>query len=139
MYKNLEIFKFNNPNINFQLGHSKCFNTGLSLAEYSETLSNTKIAICPGGNNLETFRFTEAAKCGCVMVGPPKLNYWFYDQNPQINIEKWEDIHGLLPRVLGDLDKCQEISENTKQYYSHRFSEDAVTDYILSVIKAKLA
>lgn len=137
MFKNLDAFKANHPELNIILGSSESFSKGLPLTEYQDILENTKIAICPGGNNIETFRFTEAAKCGCVIIAQPKLNYWFYESNPQVIVSRWEQIHDLLPRLLDNLPKMQEISDLTKGYYQFRLSEEAVTKYLLSFLAVK--
>jgi len=116
---------------------SRGFNMGLSGEEYSKRLHNSKIAICPHGNvSVETFRFYEAVKSGCVVVSPPLPNTEIYKSSNVIQVDDW---HNNAGQVIMDLLKDQSILNSIQEQISldweNTLSEKAAAERILNKLK----
>ena len=72
---------------------------------YSRTLADTRIALVPRGTNVETFRFYEAHRAGCVIVADRMPDNGIYTESSFVTVDRWADlpviIEKLLPPVTG--------------------------------------
>jgi hypothetical protein len=109
---------------------------GLSMEEYSQLLSNTKIALCPSGYvSKESFRIFEAARCGCVLLVdsiPSRL--WYYDAFPGIVVHDWSDL-SIIETLLSDQSRLSELSKKTSEWYDRCITPSSVANYIMHTIK----
>jgi hypothetical protein len=103
---------------------------------YINTLQNTKISICPRGSNLETYRFFESMKSGCVVICEPLPKAWFYDGHPGVIIRSWNELPSLLSRLLSDDDLMQKLSDQALEYWNRSASEVAVGNKIALFINS---
>ena len=103
----------------------------LNPEEYTQALSNAKIALAPRGNFDETFRLFEAAKLGCVIVSDPLPRRWYYQNCPLVSIHKWSALPDVLKDLLADPAKLAELSLRTRQWWDTVLSKDAVAKYII--------
>lgn len=112
---------------------------GLNMDQYSELLSQTKIALCPSGYiSKESFRIFEAARCGCVLiVDDVPTNLWYYEEFPGIIVKDWSDL-SAIERLLSDPDTMQDISNKTVRWYERCISPDAVASYVQRKIEEKM-
>src|SRR6202000_1779185 len=46
---------------------------------YTEIMADTKITLAPRGSSVETYRFFEAMRQGCVVICDRLPPHWFYD------------------------------------------------------------
>lgn len=109
------------------------WNKGLGPEVYSEVMKQTKIAIVPCGSaSLDTFRFYEAAKCGCVILTLNQNNYEFMKGSPHIQAPNWSSsyryINSLLQKDLSDL------SNKTKNFWKRNLSPVASAEFIIEKI-----
>src|SRR5207244_3678757 len=51
---------------------------------YARTMMQSRIALCPRGSSLETYRFFEALRYGCVPVTESLPKATFYDGSPAV-------------------------------------------------------
>lgn len=111
---------------------SRKFTGGLSPAEYSEILMNTKIALVPEGyiSNI-SFRFFEAARFGCVIISSKLYDYWFFKDFPGIQINHWGQLYKKVRCLLKNPTLLMDIQNQTLNYYQKNCSEEAVSDYVL--------
>lgn len=93
---------------------------------YDATISQTKISICPRGSNCETYRFFESCRAGCVVIGDPLPNTWFYRGHPGIVIRNWAELPELLDRLLGDPEGLRERAAATRAFWKDRLAEQAI-------------
>lgn len=138
MLSELEAFKQNNPQYNLLLRDSGGFSLGYDIKEFSSILSNTKIAICPAGNNSETFRWTEATKCGCSIIGNPKPNYWYYQETPHILVRHWSEIHQILPKLLTSYSLMEDFRVKNIKHFNDKLSVEAVSNKLIAEIQLRL-
>lgn len=101
---------------------------------YLMTLENCRISICPRGSNLETYRFFESMKSGCVVVCEPLPDTWFYREHPGITIKNWDELPSVLSRLLSDENLMQQISDDAVRYWNRCASEAAVGKRVIDFI-----
>ena len=69
---------------------------------YSDLLMNSRIALCPRGGSLETYRFFEALQCGCVPVTERLPRRDYYTGAPGWRLDRWADLPDALDRLTSD-------------------------------------
>jgi hypothetical protein len=109
------------------------WNKGLGPEIYSEVMSRAKIALVPCGSaSLDTFRFYEAAKCGCVIMSQNQNNYSFMKNCPFLQVPNWSTayryIDSLVNRDLSDM------SKKMYNFWEQNLSSKAAANFILEKI-----
>lgn len=98
---------------------------------YSDIMTNTKVALVPCGSaSLDTFRFYEAAKAGCIIICPPQNNYDFMEDAPYIPIPSWGILKHILEIVLRDEKLLYRRSLKTRNFWEEHLSPEAASFYI---------
>jgi hypothetical protein len=114
------------------------WNNGIG-EKYSDIMSNTKIALVPCGSaSLDTFRFYEAARCGCVIISCPQNRYEFMKGSPHIESPTWNQLKEGLELLLSRTDRFEAISELTKEFWETNLSPCGAANYIFSKIEGKI-
>jgi hypothetical protein len=123
-----------NKNIIFYNG----WNNGVGPEEYSKILSNTKIALVPRGSaSLDSFRFYEAMKCGCITLCKIQNDYEFMNFSPHIELGDWSNLQQFLDDIL--LNKnLKELSEKTISFWKNNLSSKASAEFIYNKICNKI-
>ena len=128
----IERIKQKNSHINFELTINSHF--GASRAadarSYSEKLMDTKICLAPRGTSLETYRFFEAIRSGCIVVTEALPSRWFYDESPAIQITDWSELVEVLDRLVDDQDLMKKKHQESLNWWKTKCSETAVAYYI---------
>ena len=111
------------------------FTGGLSAENYSKILMNTKIALVPEGyiSNI-SFRFFEAARFGCVIITPKLYDYWFFKEFTGIQIDHWGQLNGKIKSLSKNPLLLKDIQNRTIDFYANNCSEQAVSNYILTLL-----
>ncbi len=104
---------------------------------YLDQMMNTKICPIPRGANLETFRFYEAIRYGCIPIGEAFPDNEFYKNAPILRLNKWADLETLLPDLLKNKDQLEELHKKSLKWWKDVCSEQAAADFILKKIKEK--
>ena len=107
-------------------------------AEYSRRLMDSKICLAPRGTSLETFRYYEGLRYGCVVLTEAQPPHWFYSGAPAIVVDRWDELPSLIPYLLAHPDVLQQKHEQALDWWSRVASEEAVTDYMVDCIKTQL-
>jgi len=112
---------------------SSGFNMGLKGEEYSQRLHNSKIAICPHGNvSVETFRFYEAMRSGCVIVSPSLPGSEIYKNSNVAQVENWhKDAGPVIMELLKDNNKLSSIKDSIQENWNSSLCEKAAANRIL--------
>jgi hypothetical protein len=97
---------------------------------YSEKMMDTKICIVPRGTSLETFRYFEGMRYGCVIIAETLPSRWFYDNSPAIHIEDWEQLGKILEQLLDNPELMQQKHQESLLWWKNMCSEAVVGDYI---------
>jgi hypothetical protein len=99
-------------------------------------MSNTKIALVPCGSaSLDTFRYYEAAKCGCVIVCEKQNNYEFMRGAPHIKIDNWDKIGVVINSLLSGPSHLNKTSNYIHNFWHKRLSPSAAADFILKKVE----
>ena len=97
---------------------------------YSQEMMDTKICLVPRGAALETFRFFEALRYGCVVITEALPSRWFYDGSPAVRVENWNDLAGILKKLIEDERLMQREHQRSLEWWRTRCSEAAVGAYV---------
>jgi hypothetical protein len=100
--------------------------------DYSTRLANTKVCLVPRGGSVETYRWFEAMRVGCVVIGEPMPPFWFYAGSPAIEVTDWRDLPSILDRVLGDEAELARRSAASRDWWDRKLSEEAVGAFVAS-------
>lgn len=107
-----------------------------SLNEYSDLLGDSKIALVPRGTSPETFRFFEAAACGCILISDWVPDDWYFRGCPAFFIYKWAEIVKIIPKLIADPDEMLKRQQQTVEWWRQVCDEPVVAEYISSRINA---
>jgi hypothetical protein len=102
---------------------------------YSEQLMNSKICLVPRGTSLETFRFYEALRYGCVPITEHLPDRWFYTGAPVIELKDWSHLSSVVKVLLDNPHRLQEYHEAGVRWWREVCSEEVVGNYIASRVK----
>jgi len=117
------------------LGFYEGWNKGFSGAEYSNIMRDTKVALVPWGSaSLDTFRFYEAARSGCVILADRQNEYEFFEGSPHTEVSDWTNIITDVNAILNDELSAQRAL-NTREFWKSNLSPIASAKYILSKVK----
>ena len=134
IYKELAELK-EKTHFNIVIRGNSAFYSGYSIQDYSELLNNSKIAICPAGNNTETFRITEAAKCGSIIFTDRKPSFLYYKNAPLIELTK--NFSSLISSLLTKEQDMNTIQRDVLSWHDRNLSEEAVFEFCLNKICEK--
>lgn len=108
----------------------------LDARTYSEHMMNAKICLVPRGTSLETFRFFEALRYGCILITEPLPDRWFYDGAPVIEIEDWSTLITTIKDLLASPKQLQLLHEASLNWWNRVCSEEAVGRFMANKINA---
>jgi hypothetical protein len=100
-------------------------------AEYSNALMDARICLAPRGANVETFRLFEGLRYGCVVVGEPLPDTWYYRGAPIVQLRRWREIGAILDDLLADPAEVEQRHRAALAFWDERCSEAAVARFIL--------
>ena len=103
---------------------------------YSELLMNSRIALCPRGGSLETYRYFEALRCGTVPVYERLPDRPFYTGGPGVRIGRWADLPVVLDGLLADPAGLRTAHEEALRWWEERCSPQAVARDLHDALKA---
>ena len=116
------------------------FAGGASMEDYSQMTERAKIILCPKGGAPETFRYTEAMKCGCTVITTFKPdNLWYYKGSPAIHLNHWSELTNELLTKLLEPQGLYNRGAKAVEYYNRCLSDSAVANYILKHLEDKHA
>lgn len=111
------------------------WNQGIPMNQYSEIMSDTKIALVPRGSaSLDSFRFYEAIKCGCIVLTTSQNEYGFMRGSPHIEMKTWANLNIYLDNIFSDDEKMINLSKSASVFWENNLSPLAISKYILSKI-----
>ncbi|UDL93798.1 hypothetical protein LGH83_14700 [Lichenihabitans sp. PAMC28606] len=123
------------PNLVY-LGSTESFDDSI-LSDghrYSELMSETKICLAPRGSSVETYRFFEAMRQGCVIICDRLPPHWFYEQCPAIQIDDWHDLEETVDGLLADPGSFLALHLKTLEWWNAICSEEAVAKIMASCL-----
>jgi hypothetical protein len=93
---------------------------------YSEIMANTKICLAPRGASVETYRFFEALRYGCIVICDRMPSHWFYTGCPAIQLEDWRDLPTLVKALTRDPRHMMKLHSKSVEWWKSVCSEKAV-------------
>ena len=126
------------PGLNVDLRLQSNFRDSInaSAAAYSEGMMNARICLVPRGASLETYRFFEAMRYGCVTISEALPRHWFYEDTPAIQVMHWRELPDILASLLADPDGLRARHEATLVWWQDRCSEAALGRYFAEKLNA---
>ena len=103
---------------------------------YSRQLMDTKVCLSPRGASVETYRFFEAMRYGCVVVTEPQPPTWFYEGSPAVVVERWRDLPEVLQELLDDPRALHTRHLESLAWWRDRCSEAALGRFMASRLGA---
>lgn len=134
LQKVCQTIKFDNSAIGFTDG----FGLGYKMGEYAAILGNSKYAVCPRGNNMETFRHIEAAMSGCIIISNHQQAHWYNQQVPFFHVNDWTELPAIFEFLENNKPVAEQISKDTLLYYQKYLSLEAVSNVCSKTIKHEL-
>lgn len=115
------------PDVELGLHILDTFHDAVGHADtYAELLMNSRIALCPRGGSLETYRYFEALRCGTVPVYERLPDRPFYTGGPGVRVGRWAELPGALDRLLADPTGLHRAHEEALRWWEERCSPAAV-------------
>jgi len=103
---------------------------------YSEIMADTKIALAPRGSSVETYRFFEAMRQGCVVICDPLPSHWFYVGCPAIQIDDWRNLGTELKALTASPQRLSDLHRETLDWWRTKLSEPAVGGLIARCLES---
>lgn len=124
----LQAFERRRPDVPVRrrLTPSFASSTRADAERYSRELMDARICLAPRGTNVETYRFFEGLRYGCVVVTERLPPTGFYAGSPAIVVDRWSDLPELLERLLDDPAELRRRHERSLAWWRDRCSETAV-------------
>lgn len=113
------------------------WNNGDPLSEYCDIMNNTKIALVPtGSGSLESFRFFEAMRAGCVVLSVGMPDIAMYSVSPKVYIDKnWAHLNEAMDYLMSREEELLYLSKAARVWYEHFCSPEGIANYMLKRIK----
>ncbi|ACY48034.1 hypothetical protein [Rhodothermus marinus] len=109
----------------------------LDTEAYSQMLMDSKICLAPRGTSADTFRLFEGLRYGCVVITERLPARWFYRNAPVVQIDDWRELHRLVPELLGDARRLQELSQAALHWWRTVASEEAIGRWMAERIRKR--
>jgi hypothetical protein len=103
---------------------------------YTEIMADTKIALAPRGSSVETYRFFEAMRQGCVVICDRLPPHWFYAGCPAIEIGHWGNLEAEVKALSADPERLADLHRRSLAWWDEKLSESAVAQVIARCLEA---
>ncbi len=103
---------------------------------YSSKMMDTKVALVPRGSSLDTFRFFEALRYGCVAITDKLPATWFYDGAPVIQVSRWDELEKIVDDLFKDPARMAALHEAALDFWRTRCSEEVLGNYITEQLES---
>jgi hypothetical protein len=92
----------------------------------------SRIALCPRGNSLETYRVLEALRSGCVIVAETLPRRDYYAGSPFVWVRDWHRLPSVVDRLLADRAELEARHHASIAWWEAHLSPVAIARRILS-------
>lgn len=112
------------------------FMSGFPIKQYSEIMSDSKIVLNPRGwIRNECIRFTEAVRCGCMIISEEQPNTESFNNCPYELISNWNNVNKKIDKLLSN--NITDIHNKIKISWDKYFSPQAVSNKINNIVWRK--
>ena len=103
---------------------------------YSQRMMDSKICLAPRGSVVDTWRFFEGVRSGCLVITEPLPDEYYYKDAPVIQIDRWSELETVIQPFLDDDDALEVCRLRTLTYWRDRCGEAAVGSYLAMCINS---
>jgi hypothetical protein len=123
------------PNMRFSVRTVPSHWTAMrAVGAYLDELAQSRIVLCPRGSSLDTHRFFEALRFGCVPVYEVLPRRAYYRGSPAVRCADWTKLPDVLDRLLADPAGLRQRHEEALQWYEQHVAPPAVGRSIATAI-----
>jgi hypothetical protein len=97
-----------------------------AMGAYISELLDSRIVLCPRGSSLDTHRYFEALRAGCVPVYEVLPHRPYYDGSPAVRCRDWTQLPAVLDDLLGDPTALHRRHESAVEWYRKHVAPEAV-------------
>ncbi len=105
---------------------------------YSRMLMDSRVALCPRGGSLETYRFFEAMCFGAIPITEQLPDRYFYTGSPAVRVRHWGELPAVLDRLLADPAAWRTRHEAALRWWYERCSPAAVAQRLAVALDRSL-
>jgi hypothetical protein len=136
MMKEIKKIKLAHPDLNIELLETSSFSHSVEVGKelYLRNMMNSKLTLVPRGSALETMRFFESIRYGCVPITEHLPARWFFRGAPAIKVSTWKNLEAEIVTLLSNKERLDSMHERVLNWWDRHCSEDAVGRYIVSMI-----
>ena len=103
---------------------------------YTEIMADTRIALAPRGSSVETYRFFEAMRQGCVVICDRLPPHWFYVGCPAVQIDDWGNLEAEVKALSADPERLKDLHRRSLAWWDEKLSERAIAQVIARCLDA---
>lgn len=96
---------------------------------------DAKVCLAPRGGSVETYRYFEALRYGCVVITEPLPPTWFYRGSPAVVVKRWRQLPAVLASLLDDPAGLAQRHRASLAWWRDRCSEDALAAYLTDELR----
>jgi hypothetical protein len=127
MFDAIEVLRGNNPKLPIYLKRTACYKDSIQQANtYVQDMMNSKFCLVPRGANLETFRYYEAIRFGCIPIMEVVPDSPFYRNAPIIQLSSWSDLEHRFLDLLKSPQELKHMHQDVIQWWEKVCSEKIV-------------
>ncbi|MEZ4700867.1 MAG: glycosyltransferase [Rhodothermales bacterium] len=105
--------------------------------EYSTRMMDTRICLAPRGTSIETFRYFEGMRYGCIVITERLPSRWFYDGAPALIVDDWSELEDVLDGLLGDPERMEALHRASLNWWRDVCSPQALGRYMADVLDGR--
>lgn len=110
------------------------FGSGYKLQQYCDIMSNSKIILSPRGwVRPECLRFSEAVRCGCMIISEPHPDVTCFNDTPFYPLKQWTSAN-IAKAVKYCMENQENIYEGMIASWKNHFSPQAMAQKINNVV-----
>src|ERR1700684_4709093 len=95
-------------------------------------MPDTKICLAPRGSSVETYRFFEAMRQGCVVICDRLPPHCFYVGCPAIQIDDWSNLEAEVNALSADPERLTDLHRRSLAWWDEKLSERAVAQQVIA-------
>ena len=118
----------NNARFSFDGGEAENPRTrrAQDLRTYSQRFMDSKICLAPRGTAIDTWRFFEGLRAGCLVVCEHLTSEWFYDGAPVLRVQDWRQLPKVIESFLNNDAALERARLESLAWWTDKCGEKAV-------------